>query len=630
MILAITSEQLAGIQRAVSAGLKSLERPEPLKLADWAEENFYLSAESSYDEGRWECFGYQRQIMNVISNEDVRGVTVIKSTRLGYTKIILASILFHAEHKKRNQAVWHPVDADAAGFVKRELDPAIRDCQPVIDIFPDYGKKAKGNTLDQKTFIGSLLHIRGGKAAKNYRAISVDVAYLDELAGFDGDIEMEGDPVTLASQRIIASTFPKLVTGSTPKTLGSCLITKQADEAEEIFRYHIPCPHCEAENPLVWGGKDADHGFKWIDDDPKTVGHLCKSCGSLFKQQDILESHGRFVSKNGVAINDDGDFSDLHGNSVLPPLSVAFHVWTAYNPMVSWVEIVRQFIAAKKDPIRLKTFVNTTLGEAWEEDESEKMDGFSLMVRRENYPAEVPDGVKIITAGIDTQDDRFEIQIDGWGAGEERWSIAYHRLYGDPSRAGLWDKLAELLRSSYKKQDGTTLHLAMACQDHGGHFSDEVNRFSRKMGVRFLVPIKGSSGYGDPVAKFPRKRNAKSVYLTMIGTDTAKELLYHRMQINDHGAGYWHFPVSEQFDDEYFRQLTNEERVPRWVKGKKRFVWDAKSRRNEPFDCSVYSLAAIRILQQHMGANLESKPAEKKPDAKQKKSRKGGFVKNWK
>ncbi len=35
------------------------------------------------------------------------------------------------------------------------------------------------------------------------------------------------------------------------------------------------------------------------------------------------------------------------------------------------------------------------------------------------------------------------------------------------------------------------------------------------------------------------------------------------------------------------------------------FMWDAKNRRNEALDCRVYSLAAIRILQQHRGINLE-------------------------
>ena len=129
------------------------------------------------------------------------------------------------------------------------------------------------------------------------------------------------------------------------------------------------------------------------------------------------------------------------------------------------------------------------------------------------------------------------------------------------------------------------------------------------MGVRFLVPAKGSSQYGKPIATFPRKRNANGVYLTIIGTDTVKDIMFQRLQIMTPGPGYWHFPVSDQFDNEYFKQLTAEERVPKWVQGQKRYFWDARGRRNEPWDCSGLSLAGIRILQQHMGLRLVA-PAE--------------------
>ena len=138
------------------------------------------------------------------------------------------------------------------------------------------------------------------------------------------------------------------------------------------------------------------------------------------------------------------------------------------------------------------------------------------------------------------------------------------------------------------------MDIRLATQDHGGHYSDEVNQFSKRLGVRFLIPVKGSSVYGKPVATFPRKKNAKGVYLTEIGTDTAKDLLYQRLQIKEVGPGYWHFPVSDAFDETYFKQLTAEERIPKWTQGRKRYVWDAKQRRQEPWDCSVYSLAAIR------------------------------------
>jgi phage terminase large subunit GpA-like protein len=547
--------------------------------------------------------------MDCISNDDIREITFVKSARVGYTKMILAAIGYFAEHKHRNQAIWQPVDDDADEFVKTELDPMIRDVPSVRAVFPFFAAKNKNNTLRQKVFLGSTLHVRGGKAEKNYRRISVDVAMLDELDGFDTDVERAGDPVTLAAKRIEGSTFPKLILGSTPKTKHDSLIEGRAADAEHYFRYHVPCPECGHEQPLRWGGKDVPYGFKWVGDDASTAAYLCESCSALFTQDQFLaNSAGRYVSDRGVWIDPDGLFRSAQDVILDAPISVAFHIWTAYSPMTSWTQIVREFLAAKSDPSKLKTFVNTTLGEAWEEDAGEKLEADLLHARREHYRAEVPDGAMVLTAGIDTQDDRFEIQVDAWGSGEERWSIDYVRLYGDPSRPEIWDRLAEALQRQYRRADGVLVNIRLAVQDHGGHFSDEVNGFSRRMGVRFLIPGRGSSHYGKPVAVFPRRPNLKRVYLTEIGTDTAKELLYQRLQILDPGAGYWHWPVSDAFDETYFKQLTAEKRLPKWTQGRKRYVWDAQGRRNEAWDCSVMSLAGVRILQQHFGLNLESAP----------------------
>ena len=596
------------INKAVGLGLRSLEKSEPLRLSQWADENFYLSAESSYIEGAWESMPFQIGIMDCISNDDIREVTFKKSARVGYTKVILAALGYFAEHKKRNQAIWQPVDDDAEEFCKTELEPMIRDVACLRAILPSFGRKSKENTLSQKTYAGSTTYIRGGKAAKNYRRISVDVAYLDELSAFDRDIEREGDAFTLASKRVEGATFPKIVSGSTPKIKGECLIDTRYNLAEVKLTYHINCPHCGFLHALKWGGKDIPVGFKWVNDEPSTVGHLCPDCGSLYTQDQYLDvwKDGRWKDEDlSIYIDAEGYFRDSDGQVTDTPMSVGFSLWTAYSPMTSWSQIVREFIAAAKDPNKLKTFVNTTLGETWEEDKGEKLEKDHFFLRREHYQADVPQDVIILTAGIDTQDDRFEIQIDGWSEGEQRWSIDYTRLYGDPSRPEIWSRLADHLRKGFAKPDGTVFNIKMACQDHGGHYSDEVNQFSRKMGTHFLIPCKGSSNYGKPVANFPRKPNAKGVYLTEVGTDTAKELLFQRLKISDPGPGYWHWPISEQFDDEYFKQLTAEKRVPKWTQGQKRYVWDAQGRRNEPWDCSSLNLVAIRLLQQHFGVRLE-------------------------
>jgi len=609
--MSITTETRKEIERSVRRGLKVLEKPEPVRLSEWAQENFYLSAESSYIEGRWEAYPYQIGIMDCMSNDDIRSVTMRKSARVGYTKMFVAAVGYFAEHKRRNQVIFQPVDDDADDFVKDEIDPMLRDCVAVQRVFPYFNTKSKYNTLSKKVFRGSTLDIRGGKAAKNYRRLSKDVVYYDEVDGFDRDIENEGDPITLGDKRTEGATFPKSIRGSTPKIKGESRIDELYEAADQRFQFHVPCPHCEHKQPLRWGAKDASYGMKWVGDDPNTAAYLCEACGGLFHHEDYVRvwDLGAWVSDDGTWIDQEGYFRDSSGDVVAAPEHVAFHIWTAYS-LTGWRKIVAEFLTAKRsgDPGKLKTFVNTTLGEAWEEDTGEKTDAQALMMRREHYAAPAPRGVVAIVASVDTQDDRFEVQYDGYGRGEERWSLGYTRLYGDPSRPLVWDKLAEALRRTFRREDGTIMQVAVATQDHGGHYSDEVNKFSRRMGIRFLIPVKGASQYGKPVVVMPRKKNAKGVYLSEVGTDTAKSVLYQRYLITDPGPGYIHWPVSDEFDRKYFDQVTAEKRKKKIVKGRQLTVWDAGGRRNEATDCSVYSLAAIRIAQQYLGLDLSVAP----------------------
>lgn len=631
--MSTTTETRREIGKALARGLRTLEVALPLRLSEWAESNFYLSPESSYIEGQWECLPYQAGIMDCISNDDVRSVTVMKSARVGYTKMIVAAIGYFAEHKGRNQVLFQPVDQDAEDFTKDEIDPMLRDCVAVQRVFPYYQTKSKYNTLSKKVFLGSTLDIRGGKAGKNYRRLSKDVVYYDELSGFDSNVQGEGDPITLGDKRVEGATFPKSVRGSTPKkkgpvSEGGCLIEAEFQKADIRFRFQTPCPHCGHMQALQWGGKDAPYGVKWLDGDPQTAAYLCESCRALFTYEQHMESqpHGRWTADNGVWLDRDGLFRDAAGAVIEAIEHVAFHIWTGLAGLVPWSKLVREFLAATKDRSKLQTFVNTTLGETWEEDEGEKTDDELLYRRREHYPAPVPLGAQYLVAGIDTQDDRFEIQIDGYGFGEERWSVDYLRIFGDPSRATIWDHLERILRGTYRREDGALMQIVLACQDKGGHYTDEVNRFSKRMGTRFLIPIHGSKYENRPVAMMPRKKDKAGTYGTEVGTDTAKTLLFQRYQIQQPGPGYVHWCVTgprpeqpDPFDRDYFRQVTAEERVPTWRNGVRRLVWDAKKRRNEATDCSVYSLAAIRILQQHFGVVLQP-PADTaaKPPARRK------------
>jgi len=603
-------KNISAIKAQIRQGLKALHKPEPLKLSEWADENFYLSAESSYIEGKWETIPYQKAMMDCISNDDIREVNVLKSARVGFTKMIVAATAYFAHHKTRNQVFFQPVDQDAKDFVKDEIDPMLRDVPIMRDIFPDYDMKSKNNTLEKKVFTGSTLDIRGGKAAKNYRRLTKDIVYYDELDGFDSDVDNEGDPVTLGDKRVEGSTFPKSIRGSTPKIKGSSLIEHYAESAEMFFRFYVPCPECDGMQYLQWGGKDAPFGLKWEGENHRTTEYLCKHCASLFDYANLpsmLEKGQWRDNDKGVYIDSDSLFRDIKTDSIIsPPMGVAFHIWTAYSIMTTWQRMVEEYLRAKDDPNKLKTFINTTLGETWDEDQGDGADPDVLFARKEEYLHEVPDGVKHITVGADTQDDRVEWEYFGWGENEERWSLGYGRLFGDLTSADFWEDLHGKFRREFRDSRNVIRTVDAVCIDSGGHFTDEVYAFSRKYGVRWIFPIKGANIAGKPVVVMPRKMTAKRVYLCEVGSDTAKELIYYRYKLTS-GGGSMHFPLYEEYDLEYFRQATSEFKVKTFKRGKPMFVWHLRSGwKAEALDCAVYGLAAMRLLIQHLGYSLDA------------------------
>ncbi len=598
----------------VKKGVGVLYTAPPMTAVEHADENFYMSAESSYIEGKWKTVPYQIAILNAMGNDDIDEVNWVKSARVGYTKLLACAISYFSEHKKRNVIAWQPDDGARDDFSKQHIDPMIRDVGVLRSMFPHLGKKHKNNTIDCKVFGNQRqLHLKGGKAAKNYREKSVDVAIYDELSKFDADIEKEGSATFLGDKRLEGSVFRKSIRGSTPGIQGVCQIEEAAGEASHSFERYIPCPHCGEPQVLKFGGRGLDYGLSWsqdADDDakPDTAHYVCPHNGCIFYYADYLvaDSDGFYKSKKGLTTYDGLTFYDEDGAIAPTPISVAFHNWAIHSHFSPWSRIVKDWLKAKRTKEKLKSFVNTTLGETWEEDEGEKLEPETLYARREHYRSEVPVNNCVLIGSVDTQGDRFEIETSAWVAGEEKYLISYERLYGDLSRQEIWDKLAQRLKRQFVTPSGVLLDIKLVCIDSGGHYTDEVYAFSKKHGLTRFIPIKGASVAGKPIADFRRKRSAQGVYLTMIGTDTAKEIITSRLKIFEPGEGYIHFPVSDDFSEEYFKQLTNERKKSKVVKGRRVVVWDAGGRRNEPFDTAVYNLAGIRILQQNFGLNLST------------------------
>ena len=633
----ITAETERTIKAAARRGLSVAKKPEPLWLDEWIERFFYLSPESSYVEGRMQLLPFQRPIAQIIGCDDIREVWLRKAARLGYTKLAVAACQYFAEHKKRNTAIWQPTDDDRDEFTKTEIDTAIRDNPRFRAVFPAYGKKSPHNTIQLKQGLGWSLHLRGGKAAKNYRRLSVDTSIIDELEGFDHDIEKEGSPVQLAARRCQNASFPKLIVGSTPKLKEFSMIEAGIQGCEYVLRWHIDCPSCSHSQELVWGGTELEGGIKWDGKDAETAAgttrYRCESCHHEWSHSE----YGKHIAKGGRYVDPDKGvywsvqdrcFKRLDNNERAPfPRRVGFTVWSGVNDMVDWSEIVREWHDTKGHKEQLQGFVNLTLGESWELQDSEKIDYDVLhSTRRRPYEWECPTEVNAITFGIDHQDDRFELGWCGWGEGEECWHLAYQVIEGDLARPTVWELLEQAIRRTFRKKDGTIMQSVLGCIDHGGHYSKEVSRISKKQPL-YLIPTKGRSTYGQQIVHMPRQRNDAGVFLSLIGTDTAKDLLYRRLQITDPGPGFIHWPQTDDFGVEYFQQFAGEVRKPKIVGGRKRWVWVKRRARNEAWDVAVLNLAAIHIAQQRFGLSLDKPMAIPGPAAQiQAKPKTEGYL----
>ncbi|EAA4186318.1 phage terminase large subunit family protein [Salmonella enterica subsp. enterica] len=615
----ISEQKMNNIMLAIRKGLQPLIRPLPMTAVEWADEYYYLPKESSYGSGAWETLPFQVAIMNTMGNDRIRTVNLIKSARVGYTKMLLGVVGYFIEHKSRNNLLFQPTDSAAEDFMKSHVEATIREVPCLKILAPWLGRKHRDNTLTLKRFSSGVgFWCLGGAAAKNYREKSVDVVCYDELSSFEPDVEKEGSPTLLGDKRIEGSVWPKSIRGSTPKVKGSCQIEKAANESAHFMRFHVPCPHCGEEQYLKFGDDSTAFGLKWEKGKPETVYYLCEHNGCVIRQSELDQKEGRWICENtGIWTCDGLTFYSAAGDEIPPPRSISFHIWTVYSPFTTWVQIVYDWLDALKDPNGVKTFINTTLGEPYEEAVAEKIGYEVLLEKVIRYGAVVPERVVYLTAGIDSQRNRYEMYVWGWAPGEEVFLIDKQIIMGRHDDEDTLQRVDAVINKKYRHADGTDISISRICWDTGGIDAEIVYKRSKKHGIFRVLPVKGASVYGKPVITMPKKRNQNGVFLCEIGTDTAKEMLYARMGAvtapADEATPYAiRFPDNpDVFTEVEAKQLVAEELVEKLVNGKIRLLWDAKGRRNEALDCLVYACAAYRVSVQRWQLDLEALAASR-------------------
>ena len=560
-----------------------LKPPPRLTLSQWADMYRMLSPENSAEPGRWhtEKAPYQREIMDAIGDQHTRKVVIKSAAQIGKTAMLMNMLGYYMHYYPSPVLVMQPTLDMAQTFSKDFLAPMLRDT-PVLANLVDSKSRYSGNTILKKNFPGGHVTIVGANSPASLASRPIKVLLADEVDRYPASAGTEGDPLLLGQKRQTTFWDKKTVIVSTPTLKATSRITTEY-EASSKEEWNVPCPCCGHYQPLVWERLIFDS-----EDTTKPIMYKCERCGELSGEYEWKKAaqRGHFVAEN--------DNIEVRG----------FHLNTLASSFCSWKEVVDKFLVANElskqgDHEKLKTWVNTDLGEAWEEPGT-TVDDTSLVNRREIYEAEVPDEVIVLTAGVDVQDDRFEVEVVGWGVGKESWGIRYQKIYGDLMSERVWQDLDSFLLQTFQKMDGTKLPIISACIDSGGHHTNEVYKFTKERWERRIWAIKGKGGQDIPFIRDPSKNNRAKTPLFIIGVDAGKALIYQRLKHETKGPNYCHFPLSEEagYTEEYFKGLTAEQMVVRFRKGRPTIVWelkDPKQKRNEPLDLRNYATAALEI-----------------------------------
>lgn len=564
--------------------LQKLKPPPPLTISQWADKYRVLSSESSAEPGRWHTdkAPYQRAIMDAIGDPHVREVVVMSAAQIGKTDAFILNVLaYYMDYAPAPIMCMQPTLDMGQTLSKDRISPMLRDT-PRLKGLVDVKSRFAGNTVMKKNFIGGHITIVGANSPSSLASRPIKVLLADEIDRYPKSAGTEGDPLNLAKKRQTTFWDCKTVMVSTPTIKGDSRI-EDAFNLSTQEEWNIPCPECGAYQPLVWENVKFDP-----DNLEKGIDYVCCECGCVaneyrWKAQEIK---GKYVAANPCAA------------------TRGFHLNTLASTFVGWDEVVRKFLEAKEaldhgNPEEMKVWVNTELGQTWEE-RGIQLEDTELYNRREIYPAEVPDDVLFLTAGVDVQDDRFEVEVVGWGEGAECWGIRYQKIFGDMLSDQVWQDLDDFLLRSWRKADGTEYTLLATCIDSGGHHTDEVYRFAKDRLNRRIFAIKGMGGAGVPYIRNPSKNNRVKTNLFIIGVDAGKTSIYQRLEVKTPGPNYCHFPSNPEagYDENYFKGLTAEKKVVRFVKGHLKEYWEIKDKehkRNEPLDLRNYALAALSI-----------------------------------
>ena len=564
--------------------------PPKLTVSQWADQFRHLSPEASAEPGKWDTgrAEYQREMMDAISDPRVETLVIMSSAQVGKTELINNLVGYHIHQDPAPMLIINPTTEMGETWSKDRLTPMLRDSPALRGRVSAARSRSSENTVRQKKFPGGSLAIVGANSPSGLASRPIRILCCDEVDRYPASAGSEGDPVSLGRKRTATFWNRKAVLVSTPTIAGISRIESSYEESDKR-RYWVPCPHCGEAQVLKWAQ------VRWPEGSPLDAQYHCIECGAGWSDPQ------RWTAVRKGDWRAEAPFRGIAG----------FHLNELYSPWRRLSETVADFLRDKERPETLKTWINTALGEPWQE-RGDAPDWQRLYDRREEWPrGTVPAGGLFLTNGVDVQRDRIEASIWAWGRDRQSWLVDHRVLPGNPFEAAVWADLRTLLDEQWRHESGQRLGLSMTAIDSGdGMTTAEVYAFVRSVGSARVIAIKGQDALRQAIGVAGRtevRKNGTKVgglKVWPVGSSYLKGETYGWLKLDpptdesgdEFPAGYVHLPIHAA-GEEFCRQITAEQLMSRPTKaGFRKMEWVKTRERNEALDCRVYARAATAAM----------------------------------
>lgn len=638
--------------------------PRRITVSQWADENIYLDPKISPEPGMWRTARtpFIREPMDVYAFPSVQQIALMFGTQCAKTACLLNQMGYAIDQDPGPMMIVYPTEAIAKKISKKRAKLHINGS----DALRKHVLHPKD--LENLEYGFDRMDIHFAWAGSPGVLASWPIRYLtrDEGDKFPKYAGEEGDPFELSEERTSNFWNRKIVDASTPTTREGYIFLQY--QKTDRGRYYLPCPECGFYQLFIFGGKDVDFGVKWPEDERDTnvintenlAWYQCENCqgkivdiqkpwmlerglwvptadnykGTLWVPEHLAkdippsDSYKTFEADEKVYPTwvEDGCEITAQGEilgEATPRPKRGFWLNSIYSPWKTFSQFAAKFLDAQGSVGKLQNFVNSWLAEPFEqrieEREPEKLKG-----RRLDYESGyIPDGVKLLLAGLDVQKDHFWFSVHGFGYGEECWLIRAVRLES-------WtDVINEVMNTLYKYQSGgNTLPIRM-CAIDARYRTDEVYKVCRRYPDKMRAVMGSASLAGVPfkatrIDKHPKTGMVIKGGLTVwrIYVDHYKDKASRMMSAEPDEPGNYHLPVDVSPDT--IQQLCNEIKI---VKRNKRTgateetwkpVYDGAP--NHIWDTLIYILALADMLRVYQ----MRRPGEKnvhRPQNKQKQSK---------